>query len=291
MPREEFTRDKHAQMVIDALNDLDSVCQHPPVDQEYINQSDINDLEGITSESLSEIPMFEDLTHAGIGSTRAPLAGPQVKLKLNERYDIVTKDENRKVSGSAYKIERQRAYHHGTMLLHSRLDILGALLHRDISRLGVIEGRGVASVKSPVTNIGCHEEVFMSAVVKAFQVSYYSDANDEHGWSSTEPVAVIDEKTALPQSIIDDAEIMKTWEWQFGQTPEFTHRISHPETDISTEFIVNRGRITKSKGVSARVEGLRYCSEDLYPHFSEQSWILGAIDGFSGNIPPGMTIS
>lgn len=33
------------------------------------------------------------------------------------------------VSGSAYKIVNNRAYHHGTMLISTRLDTLGDLLH------------------------------------------------------------------------------------------------------------------------------------------------------------------
>ena len=33
------------------------------------------------------------------------------------------------VSGSAYKIVSQRAYHHGTMLISTRLDHLGDMLH------------------------------------------------------------------------------------------------------------------------------------------------------------------
>ena len=35
------------------------------------------------------------------------------------------------VSGSAYKIVNKRAYHHGTMLISSRLDTLGDLLRTD----------------------------------------------------------------------------------------------------------------------------------------------------------------
>lgn len=33
------------------------------------------------------------------------------------------------ISGSAYKIASNRAYHHGTMLISTKLDTLGALLH------------------------------------------------------------------------------------------------------------------------------------------------------------------
>ena len=38
-------------------------------------------------------------------------------------------DFGRHVSGSAYKIVNNRAYHHGTMLISSELGTLGKLLH------------------------------------------------------------------------------------------------------------------------------------------------------------------
>ena len=41
------------------------------------------------------------------------------------------------VSGSAYKIVKDRAYHHGTMLISTRLDTLGELLRSGKVRLHV----------------------------------------------------------------------------------------------------------------------------------------------------------
>ena len=49
-----------------------------------------------------------------------------IDANVNERNDICVGKE--KVSGSAYKIVNNRAYHHGTMLISSRLDTLGELL-------------------------------------------------------------------------------------------------------------------------------------------------------------------
>ena len=47
------------------------------------------------------------------------------------------------VSGSAYKIVNNRAYHHGTMLISTRLDLLGDLLRVE----GVSCWRGCCSVR------------------------------------------------------------------------------------------------------------------------------------------------
>lgn len=52
-----------------------------------------------------------------------------VDADVNERNDICVGGE--KASGSAYKIVSGRAYHHGTMLITTRLEMLGDLLRVD----------------------------------------------------------------------------------------------------------------------------------------------------------------
>lgn len=81
---------------------------------------------------------------------------------VNERHDIVmTPDDaskgpseppSRKVSGSAFKLTRHRALHHGTCLLDSpNIHDLGRFL-RSPAR-GYIQAKGVESVRSPVGNV------------------------------------------------------------------------------------------------------------------------------------------
>lgn len=78
------------------------------------------------------------------------------------------------VSGSAYKIINARAYHHGTMLIDSRIDQLRDVLH---NTKDTMVGRSVASVRSPVRNLSAvnpavtHEQ-FCNAIVEAFVEQY-----------------------------------------------------------------------------------------------------------------------
>lgn len=86
-----------------------------------------------------------------------------VDTSVNERHDIVMTspeeshgDSNeplaRKVSGSAFKLTRHRALHHGTCLLDSpNIHDLGRFL-RSPAR-GYIQAKGVESVRSPVANV------------------------------------------------------------------------------------------------------------------------------------------
>lgn len=83
---------------------------------------------------------------------------------VNDRHDIVMSlaqqdmqglnepNTPRKISGSAFKLTRNRALHHGTCLLDSpNIDNLGAFL-RSPAR-DYIKAKGVESVRSPVANV------------------------------------------------------------------------------------------------------------------------------------------
>ncbi|KAI0303928.1 hypothetical protein BC826DRAFT_980470 [Russula brevipes] len=96
-----------------------------------------------------------------------------VDASINDRNDVCVGPY--KVSGSAYKIAKDRAYHHGTMLISSQLNTLGDVLH--VSKESMIT-RGVASVRSPVKNLQefnptvTHAQ-FVGAMVQAFREEYH----------------------------------------------------------------------------------------------------------------------
>lgn len=276
VPRSSFARDTHALLVIDAVNKMsDPVAVTVP--NKY-DESDLGELSGLDVAPPGTPFEMSDSLSTGDG-TIVSVPGPQVKLKLNSRFDIVTKEPiEKKVSGSAFKIERQRAYHHGTMLLNSRLDVLSSLLHRDVSRLGIVKGSGVESVKSPVANIGCDPRAFEQAVVDEFRQVYECEE---------EPLEVIDSSTTLPDEVLESANEMQTWDWAYGSTPKFTHSFTHPELDISVQFSVNKGVITDVNGLrQGQLIGCRYNSQDIASRLDEKdqhlgSWIVQSLDGLS----------
>jgi lipoate---protein ligase len=75
--------------------------------------------------------------------------------RVNDRHDIVVEQGDPpatfKISGSAYKLTRQRALHHGTLLINTDAGLLRNLLKSPA--IPFIKARGVESVKSAVTNI------------------------------------------------------------------------------------------------------------------------------------------
>ena len=131
------------------------------------------------------------------------------------------------------------------MLLNLKLDVLGKLLHRDESKLGVVDAmNSISSVKSKVMNLEMDSEKFIQVVSNEFKNIYGS--NEEQDKEAVEfndmlglldfmgnvPVTVytIDENTELPSEIKQTSEELQQWSWKFGHTPKFTHLLTNENT-------------------------------------------------------------
>jgi lipoate-protein ligase A len=138
----EFTRDKHAEMVVRALRTLG-------VDRARVNER--HDIVLDQGTEMSEVN-FDD-THVtpytSVSSENPPL----------------------KVSGSAYKLARNRALHHGTALLNSP-NLKKIPLYLRSPAKPFITAKGVESVSSPVGNIGLGNKQFELAVQQEFNKMY-----------------------------------------------------------------------------------------------------------------------
>lgn len=121
-PRTTFTRNMHAEMVVRALHRI-----------------------GATNTSVNErhdIVLTQNVSEAIRQSSTATLEDPPKEASAQAL----------KISGSAFKLTRHRALHHGTCLLDSpNINNLGAFL-RSPAR-PYIKAKGVESVRSPVGNV------------------------------------------------------------------------------------------------------------------------------------------
>ena len=141
-PRTEFTRDKHAEMVVRALRKIG------------IDRARVNERHDIVLDQGHE----------------KRSADPE-----NSHRTAYTVDEGGprplKVSGSAYKLTRGRALHHATTLLASpNLHIIPQYLHSPARKS--IQAKGVESVSSPVANIGLDVEMFQKRLQEEFSGMY-----------------------------------------------------------------------------------------------------------------------
>jgi lipoate-protein ligase A len=132
-PTAVFNRDKHAEMVVRALQSLG------------IEKARVNERHDIVVDSDGKNPRIESSLTQGL----KPF----------------------KVSGSAYKLTRLRSLHHGTCLLRSpNLQKIGPFLRSPLK--ASIAARGVESVSSPVMNVDLSNRDFLEAVTEEFSNCY-----------------------------------------------------------------------------------------------------------------------
>ncbi|KAB8606263.1 hypothetical protein FH972_025892 [Carpinus fangiana] len=191
-PASTFTRDKHVEMVVRALR----ACG--------VERARVNERHDIV-----------------LDTTNAPARDTDSLDTHTTRFTVprtAKGEENTvKVSGSAYKLTRGRALHHGTCLLQSphlgRGGILSQLLHAPGKDF--ITAKGVESVRSPVTNVGIAPQRFMDAVKRTFGDMY----------TQSQATMIGEEVTEDFESLCKGMAEMRTLEWTFGQTPQFTFAV------------------------------------------------------------------
>ncbi|KAF2441784.1 hypothetical protein P171DRAFT_488223 [Karstenula rhodostoma CBS 690.94] len=183
-PRTEFTRDKHAEMVVRALRKIG------------IERARVNERHDIVLDQ---------------GHEKRP-SDPQ-----DTHQTAYTVDEGGprplKVSGSAYKLTRGRALHHATTLLASpNLHIIPQYLHSPARKS--IQAKGVESVSSPVANIGLDVEMFQKRLQDEFSAMYAHQGKPHI-------VQVVGEEHLQIPEIRKGYNELKTDDWMWSQTPQF----------------------------------------------------------------------
>ncbi|ODN84799.1 hypothetical protein L202_00669 [Cryptococcus amylolentus CBS 6039] len=156
---------------------------------------------------------------------------------VNERNDYV--------SGSAYKIIQHRAYHHGTMLISSSLAELGKSLKSSAPNM---ETKGIASHRSPVTTLNhfirdvtkpIHHDSFTSALTSEFAQVYATP-------SKPMSTHLVNKSGVKEEKVWKGYEELKSWGWQYGQTPEFTNTLEQSFSwgDLSVSLTSRHALIT-----------------------------------------------
>jgi lipoate---protein ligase len=143
-----------------------------------------------------------------------------IEAESSGRNDIVinTEDGQRKVSGSAYRESRDRAFHHGTLLLNADLSRLANYLTPHPKKL---LSKGRTSVRARVMNLGevnsklagenAHEMI-SKAVIEAFFAHHQGRCEIEH----LNP-ATLETISGLKSSYDE----FSSWDWRFGHAPSF----------------------------------------------------------------------
>ena len=244
-PPETFTRDKHAEMVVRAIRRSNPRAR-------------VNNRHDIVLDTGSLLPLSarpaETETHQTAYEQDLPL----------------------KVSGSAYKLTRTRALHHGTCLVNSKnIGNISNLLRSPLAPF--VKARGVDSVKSAVGNVFATDDEaatqeFERDVIMEFCHSYNidvrvgqllprMDATSGLDVFDNGVYGVLDEELMDIKKIQSGVEEMRSVSWLYGQTPQFTFS-TFPTTDdprprpllpsqispsAKVRFTARSGRITSAE--------------------------------------------
>ncbi|MCJ1258889.1 Biotin/lipoate A/B protein ligase [Lignoscripta atroalba] len=212
-PTPDFTRDKHAEMVVQAIRRVNPRARVNERHDIVLDQGEM------LPESLRPDPRdLHKTAYTGGASTNPAL----------------------KVSGSAYKLTRNRSLHHGTCLIQSpNLDVIPKYL-RSPAR-AFMKARGVDSVRSPISNIAGDNKYmgqskvfgFLRNILEAFTALYGLDQEILASFTQEGDDSVVvqgrnwvcayvqDEAAEVPE-IRAGMEELKSPDWIYGQTPQFT---------------------------------------------------------------------
>ena len=134
------------------------------------------------------------------------LGGLGVEATLSGRNDLLI--DGRKFSGNAQYVYKDMLLHHGTLMFKVSTDILEKVLAVNEMK---IKTKGIASVKSRVTNISEHSDIS----IPEFKRLVFDAADGEKYVPSEEDIAEIKKL---------EAEKYGTWEWNYGFSPKYSYK-------------------------------------------------------------------
>lgn len=164
-------------------------------------------------------------------------------------------DGPRKFSGSAYREKKDRAFHHGTLLLHADLTRLGQYLTPNPKKL---QAKGKESVRARVANL--------TEVVSHIEHSKISEAmiwSFEKFYDAKAEIVSLDLES-LPKipELKEQYDSLSSWNWLYGNTLEFTHKM---DEYLSLGFFDFHFKVEE-----ARITDLQIFTDCLYPQVVEE---------------------
>jgi len=139
-----------------------------------------------------------------------------INAETSGRNDILV--EGKKISGSAFKETPNKAFHHGTLMMHVNLDELQNYLTPSKKKL---LAKGTTSVRSRVANLNeFNENISFQSLTEAIIEEFFSC------YQSKKNIEFLDhDKLSNTPLLLKYHDLLKSNEWRFGETPQFTHHL------------------------------------------------------------------
>ena len=153
-----------------------------------------------------------------------------IESQLTERYDLFINQF--KFSGNAFHLKKDKACHHGTLLLNSDLKNISRYLKSEIP---IIEGNYISSNPSSIINLSeYNSNINANNFIEKFINVLKLNVNN---------CSVI-EKEINPEFVGENKKIYlknKSWDWIYGRTPNFITEINNKY--ISLKLKIEKGYI------------------------------------------------
>lgn len=155
-----------------------------------------------------------------------------IDLGISDRKDIFI--DNKKVSGSAYRITSTGCYHHLTLLFNSDIDVLYATLQA--SSNSVIT-KATESFRSKVANLSEYNKDITHQSITSSIIDNFSDCDIYY---------LSDREIKNNKQIAKIYHDYSTWEWIYGGTPKFKQEIfgTFSFGNVSMSLTCQKGYIT-----------------------------------------------
>ncbi|MEK6909205.1 MAG: lipoate--protein ligase [Nanoarchaeota archaeon] len=163
-----------------------------------------------------------------------------IKAEQSGRNDILV--DGKKISGSAFKENPDRAFHHGTLLINVNLNELADYLTPSPKKL---LAKGTTSVRSRVANLTefnqeiSHEKL-TEAIIEEFFKTYESEKKIE---------SLNNENLKIIPELNNYYQFLKSNDWCFGETPQFQHQLTErfDWATVDLHLDTDGGKISKAK--------------------------------------------
>src|SRR5699024_7111945 len=162
-----------------------------------------------------------------------------IKGEFSGRNDITI--EGKKFSGIAQSLRKGRVLNHGTILFNTELDRLSREMKVKKEKY---ESKGIKSVKSRVTNIKPHlKEDIDILTFRDTLLKYIFEMENQ----PIEIYELTDKEEKDIQNLVD--EKYGTWEWNFGESPDFNYKNykRFSAGSIEVRLDVSNGKIKECK--------------------------------------------
>lgn len=137
---------------------------------------------------------------------------PRSPLRQGSVGQAARDDNSYKISGSAFRETKDRAFHHATLLFNTNLRNLSPLLNPPEHG---IEAKGVKSVRSPVINLS---ELSDQATIDNF-------LNAAQTYIQCSHTTITEAEAQAKLSIINAYHRHQSWDWIYGKTLPFSQTV------------------------------------------------------------------